>query len=118
MDESKIPFSLIPPKEIDPDAINFHSINLEPKSYVEIAEKNRPYIIVSKKEHYKIGDLIHLRPVDRQTIDPSLWNRLARVFRGEEHAFKIYNKYNIYVIICEDHFDDSDYQVLGIRRLS
>ena len=106
-----------PPVEVDPDDISLHVVKVSPKDFIEIALNDRRYLIKKKDTSFKIGDLVHLKPIDEQSIEPSLFHRILRFFRGDGFAFKIYSQENLYVITCEDHFEDSDYQVIGLRSL-
>ena len=105
------------PAEVDSDLMRLHVIEVDPRDYVELVINDRRYLITNKNEAYKIGDLIHLKPVDEQSLKPSLFHALKRFFKGNSEAFRIYSVSNLFVITCEDHFIDSDYQVLGLRSL-
>ena len=105
------------PTEVDPESIQLHVVKVSPKDYIELVVDDRRYLIREYDSRYKIGDLIHLKPVDEQSAEPSLFHRLKRFFRGDNHAFDIYTQTNLYVITCEDHFDDCKYQVIGIKNV-
>lgn len=104
-------------KTVDSSLMCLHVVEVSPRDYIELVINDRRYLINKYDKAFKIGDLIHLKPVDEATADPTLFNRLKRFFRGDNEAFSIYKKTNLFVITCEDHFDDCNYQVLGLRSL-
>lgn len=102
---------------VDSETMQLHVVKVSPKDFIELVVDDRRYLIQHLNEAFKIGDLVHLKPEDEESLEPSLFHRLKRFFRGDSEAFKIYSKSNLFVITCEDHFSDSDYQVIGLRSL-
>ena len=102
---------------VDSETMQLHIVKVDPKDYIELVVDDRRYLIQHLDKSFKIGDLVHLKPVDEESLEPSLFHRLKRFFRGDSEAFRIYSRSNLYVITCEDHFSDSDYQVIGLRNL-
>lgn len=106
-----------PAEPVDAETMSLHVIEVSPKEYIEIVVDDRRYIIQKQEQSFKIGDLIHFKPVDEAKIKPTLFNRLKRFFRGDSEAFRVYTVSNLFVITCVDRIPDCKYQVLGLRSL-
>ena len=103
--------------EVDAQQMVLHIVNVSPKEYIEVVVDDRRFLVAKLDSSFKIGDLIHFKPMDEATVEPTLFNRLKRFFRGDSEAFNIYSEKNLFVITCRENIPDTDYTVLGLRNL-
>ena len=85
---------------------------IKPKIQAKIDNLNKPKGSLGRLEEMAMQICLI-----QQSLEPSLFHALKRFFKGNSEAFRIYSVSNLFVITCEDHFSDSNYQVLGLRSL-